>query len=76
MFRLCKIDSLDLPELQPYRTMRRQEEHKKQGIFVGEGEKVVSRIAISRRCQAFRKHAVPAGKRIDVHAIAPPLRQM
>lgn len=44
MFRVRKIDSLDLPELQPYRTMRRQEEHKRAGIFVAEGEKVVRRL--------------------------------
>ncbi len=39
-----KIESLDLPELQPYRTMRRQHEHRQQGIFVAEGEKVVRRL--------------------------------
>lgn len=39
-----QIDSLDLPELAPYRTMRRQEDHRKQGIFVAEGEKVVRRL--------------------------------
>lgn len=38
------IDSLDAPELAPYRTMRRQEEHRKQGLFVAEGEKVVRRL--------------------------------
>lgn len=38
------IASLDLPELQPYRTMRRQLEHQRQGIFVAEGEKVVRRL--------------------------------
>ncbi len=38
------VTSLDLPELQPYRTLRRQEEHKKRGIFVAEGEKVVQRL--------------------------------
>jgi len=44
MVRIRKIDSLDLPELQPYRTMRRQMEHREQGIFVAEGEKVVRRL--------------------------------
>ena len=39
-----KIESFDLPELQPYRTMRRQHEHREQGIFVAEGEKVVRRL--------------------------------
>src|SRR6266446_201180 len=44
MFTVHKIASLDLPELQPYRTMRRQLEHREQGIFVAEGEKVVRRL--------------------------------
>ena len=44
MFRVEKIDSLELPELQPYRTMRRQHDHREQGIFVAEGEKVVRRL--------------------------------
>ncbi len=43
-----KISSFDLPELQPYRTMRRQHEHRQQGIFVAEGEKVVRRLLESR----------------------------
>jgi tRNA G18 (ribose-2'-O)-methylase SpoU len=44
MFRPQRIESFDLPELQPYRTMRRQAEHRQQGIFVAEGEKVVRRL--------------------------------
>jgi tRNA G18 (ribose-2'-O)-methylase SpoU len=44
MFQVRRIDSLDLPELQPYRTMRRQQEHRERGIFVAEGEKVVRRL--------------------------------
>jgi tRNA G18 (ribose-2'-O)-methylase SpoU len=44
MFRIEKISSLDLPELAPYRTMRRSLEHEVQGIFVAEGEKVVRRL--------------------------------
>jgi len=44
MFRVQNIHSLDLPDLQPYRTMRRQAEHREQGIFVAEGEKVVRRL--------------------------------
>ena len=35
MFRVDTIDSFDLPELQPYRTMRRQTEHREQGNFRG-----------------------------------------
>jgi tRNA G18 (ribose-2'-O)-methylase SpoU len=44
MYRSQQIESFDLPELQPYRTMRRQHEHRQQGIFVAEGEKVVRRL--------------------------------
>jgi tRNA G18 (ribose-2'-O)-methylase SpoU len=44
MFLVQNIHSLDLPDLQPYRTMRRQTEHRQQGIFVAEGEKVVRRL--------------------------------
>ena len=48
MYRSQKIESFDLPELQPYRTMRRQHEHREQGIFVAEGEKVVRRLLESK----------------------------
>jgi tRNA G18 (ribose-2'-O)-methylase SpoU len=44
MFHVQQIKSLDLPELQPYRTMRRSQEHCEQGIFVAEGKKVVRRL--------------------------------
>jgi tRNA G18 (ribose-2'-O)-methylase SpoU len=44
MFRIHQIAALDLPELQPYRTMRRSLEQHEQGIFVAEGEKVVRRL--------------------------------
>ena len=48
MYRSQKIESFDLPELQPYRTMRRQLEHREHGIFVAEGEKVVRRLLESK----------------------------
>src|SRR5277367_2848787 len=48
MFRIEKISSLDLPELAPYRTMRRSVEHEAQGIFIAEGEKVTRRLLESR----------------------------
>lgn len=38
------IQTLDLPVLAPYRTMRWQQDHRDQGIFVAEGEKVVRRL--------------------------------
>ena len=44
MLHVQNIDSFDLPDLQPYRTMRRPLEHAQQGIFVAEGEKVVRRL--------------------------------
>ena len=48
MLRVHQIQSLDLPELKPYRTMRQQAEHRRQQIFVAEGEKVVRRLLESR----------------------------
>lgn len=44
MIRIEKIAALDLPELAPYRTLRRPFEHEEQGIFVAEGDKVVRRL--------------------------------
>lgn len=38
------IESIDLPELEPYRTLRRPVDHHRQGLFVAEGEKVVRRL--------------------------------
>jgi len=38
---ITPVSSLDLPVLQPYRTMRRPADQQRQGIFVAEGEKVV-----------------------------------
>ncbi len=48
MFTIQRIDSFELPALQPYRTMRQQKEHREQGIFVAEGEKVVHRLLESK----------------------------
>jgi tRNA G18 (ribose-2'-O)-methylase SpoU len=39
-----QIGDLDLPELEPYRTLRRPEDHWRRRIFVAEGEKVVRRL--------------------------------
>jgi tRNA G18 (ribose-2'-O)-methylase SpoU len=44
MLRVQHIDSLELPALAPYRTMRQQHDHRAQRIFVAEGEKVVRRL--------------------------------
>jgi tRNA G18 (ribose-2'-O)-methylase SpoU len=40
--RYC--DSLDIPELELYRTLRRPAEHRKLGIFIAEGDKVAERF--------------------------------
>ena len=42
--RIQNISTLELPELAPYRTLRRPFEHEEQGIFVAEGDKVVRRL--------------------------------
>ena len=44
MVQLRPVTDLEIPELAPYRTMRRQLEQREQGIFVAEGEKVVRRL--------------------------------
>jgi tRNA G18 (ribose-2'-O)-methylase SpoU len=41
---LIRIGSLDVPGLEPYRTMRRPADHRARRIFVAEGEKVVRRL--------------------------------
>jgi tRNA G18 (ribose-2'-O)-methylase SpoU len=38
------VNTLDLPELRPYGTLRQHEEHRREGIFVAEGDKVVRRL--------------------------------
>lgn len=43
-----EIDNLNLPGLQPYKTLRRPADHHRVGIFVAEGEKVVRRLLESR----------------------------
>jgi len=44
MLEIRHIRSLDLPELAPYRTLRRNAEHQRERIFVAEGEKVLRRL--------------------------------
>ena len=44
MLRIEKISSLDLPELAPYRTLKRSAAHAQLGIFVVEGDKVFDRM--------------------------------
>jgi tRNA G18 (ribose-2'-O)-methylase SpoU len=47
MVRVQPIQSFDRPELQPYRALRYQQQHRNQGIFVAESEKVVRRLVES-----------------------------
>jgi tRNA G18 (ribose-2'-O)-methylase SpoU len=42
--RTERVTALDRPELAPYATLRQHEEHKRAGIFVAEGDKVVRRL--------------------------------
>ncbi|HEY6169462.1 MAG TPA: RNA methyltransferase [Verrucomicrobiae bacterium] len=44
MLRLHRITTLDAPGLAPYRTLRQTAEHRRSGIFVAEGDKVVRRM--------------------------------
>ena len=39
-----RVSALDRPELAAYATLRQHEEHKRTGIFVAEGDKVVKRL--------------------------------
>ena len=45
--RIQKISARDLPELAPYRSLKRSAEHAKLGIFVVEGDKVLHRLLAS-----------------------------
>ncbi len=44
MLTVRPVETLDLPELQPYLTLKYQDEHLRQGIFVIEGDKTVQRL--------------------------------
>ncbi len=44
MFQVHRIETLDLPELEPYRTLKRPLDHVARGIFVAESVKVVRRL--------------------------------
>ncbi|MDI9401560.1 MAG: TrmH family RNA methyltransferase [Limisphaerales bacterium] len=48
MTRLRPVTSLLMPELEPYRMMKRSYDQHLQGIFIAEGEKVVSQLLRSR----------------------------
>ena len=44
MVRVREIESLEMPELEPYRVMKRSYDQHLQGIFIAEGEKVVTQL--------------------------------
>ena len=48
MFHVENITALDLPELSPYRTLKRSAAHAQLGLFVVEGDKVLDRLLESR----------------------------
>jgi tRNA G18 (ribose-2'-O)-methylase SpoU len=39
-----QVETLGIPPLEPYRTLKRPHEHQQQGIFIAEGDKVVRRL--------------------------------
>lgn len=41
---IAEVTSLDMPGLEPYRTLRRSVDHRKEGLFIVEGNKVVGRF--------------------------------
>ncbi|MER3523907.1 MAG: hypothetical protein C4326_07520 [Ignavibacteria bacterium] len=43
-YRVHRVTSLEIPQLAPYRTLRRTAQHLQEGIFVAEGGKVVTRL--------------------------------
>jgi len=47
MLEIKRVASFEEPELAPYRTMRRHQEHRARRIFVAEGVKVVARLLAS-----------------------------
>lgn len=46
--KTIRVTTFDISALEPYRTLRRPQEHQTQGIFVAEGEKVVRRLLESK----------------------------
>jgi tRNA G18 (ribose-2'-O)-methylase SpoU len=38
------VSTLDMPDLEPYRTLKREQEHRDQGVFIAEGHIVVERL--------------------------------
>ena len=45
---ITEVTSLDQPELHFYRSLRRSVEHRREGVFIAEGNKVVERLLASR----------------------------
>lgn len=77
MLQIQRIESLDLPELAPYRTMRYQLDHRQQGIFVAESAKVarrliesdwpvISLVLMEKWLPAFEKHLAHRKENIRV----------
>ncbi len=79
--RIVAVTTLDEPDLQPYKTLRRPLEHERSGIFVAEGEKVVRRLLESTLdvstilltpewLERYRPHL--EGRSEDLHAYVAP----
>lgn len=50
MLRLHNVNDIECPELAPYRSMRKMTDHRRQGLFVAEGHKVVTRLLETDFC--------------------------
>jgi tRNA G18 (ribose-2'-O)-methylase SpoU len=75
---ITEVTSLDMPELEQYRTLRRSVDHRKEGLFIVEGNKVVERfirssfemksILLSQsRFERYREHLEQRPEPVDVY---------
>ena len=75
MLQLHKIDSLDLPELMPYRTMGQQLEHRRQQIFIAETREGRPSLAGEPLYGDVSAAAGEMARNLGVHCNLPPENQ-
>ena len=68
MLNLIPIQSLDAPDLKPYRTLRRAAEHVHQGIFVAEADAPVA-VGRGRPGVAVKPVGVPPASSVRAEAV-------
>ena len=61
MLRIRAIESLDLPELAPYRTMKQQVEHYRERLFVAEGGALAAKAVPGSFHEFITRHEKQAG---------------